>query len=90
MRENDVTVEASPVHDFTGRCLVPFCAFQPECAIALANIPLESLANSNISDLASIEREIFECTAENGKLLPKNPRYWDIQDDGSVLVYVRN
>ena len=30
-------------------------------------------------DLAAIEREIFAFTFSNGKLVPVQPRYWDLQ-----------
>jgi hypothetical protein len=50
----------------------------------------ESLAGRNIVDLAAIEREIFECSTGNGgTLVPKNHLYWDIDPDGTMLVYLR-
>ena len=36
-------------------------------------------------DLAAIEREIFVFTFSNGMLLPVQPRYWDLQADGTAM-----
>jgi uncharacterized protein YutE (UPF0331/DUF86 family) len=55
----------------------------------VATIDLEAVAKRNITDLASIEREIFECSTPDGRLAPKHPQYWDIAPDGSVPVYLR-
>jgi len=56
----------------------------------VARVDLESLANRNITDLAAIEREIFECgIGLGGTIVPKKLRYWDLQPDGSVRAYVR-
>ena len=51
---------------------------------------LEALAKRNITDLAALEREVFEYSiGAGGTLVPKNLKYWDLQPDGSVPVYVR-
>lgn len=56
--------------------------------IAKRNHP--ELAKRNIIDLATIERELFECLpGPSGSLVPKYPKYWDIAADGSVPVFVR-
>jgi hypothetical protein len=56
----------------------------------VASVDLASVAKQNIVDLATIEREIFECSiGPGGTLLPKNMKYWDLQSDNSVRVYVR-
>jgi hypothetical protein len=56
----------------------------------VATIDLPSLAKRNISDVATIEREIFECSiGAGGRLVPKNLAYWDIAADGTVPVYLR-
>ena len=41
-------------------------------------------------DLATIEREIFAFTFSNGKLVPVQPRYWDLQADGTTSAFLRN
>jgi hypothetical protein len=56
---------------------------------AVATVDLESLANGNIHDLATIEREIFGCGVSNGCLVPNQPKYWDVAADGSVPGYIR-
>jgi hypothetical protein len=56
----------------------------------VATVDLEPLAKRNIADLAGLEREIFEYSiGAGGTLVPKHVRYWDLQPDGSVPVYVR-
>jgi hypothetical protein len=58
--------------------------------LPVATVPLEALANRLIADLAALEREVFEYSiGAGGTLLPKNLKYWDMQPDGSVPVYVR-
>lgn len=55
----------------------------------VTKIPFRDLAKRNLQDLATVEREIFGVDFDNGKLIPKNPQYWDIQKDGTVLVFLR-
>ena len=47
------------------------------------------LAKKNIQSLAIVEREIFDVDFNNGALVPKQPKYWDINSDGTVPVYLR-
>ena len=47
------------------------------------------LAKKNIQNLAVVEREIFDIDINNGKIVPKQPKYWDIQPDGTVPIYLR-
>ena len=48
----------------------------------VASIPFNQLAKQNLQALAVIEREIFAVSStEQGKLLPKQPIYWDVQSD---------
>ncbi len=49
---------------------------------------LEILAKEKLSSLKEIEEELFAYSANEGKLIPKYPKYWD-QKDGKVTVYVR-
>ena len=46
------------------------------------------LAERNIENLATMEREIFECGCSEGKLVPRHEIYWDLQSDGSVPVSI--
>jgi hypothetical protein len=56
----------------------------------VASVDLESLAVRNISDLATIEREIFDVDiGPEGAVVPKNVRYWDPRPDGTLPAYIR-
>ncbi len=52
-------------------------------------VPFRELARRNLMDLAVIEREIFEVTFNDGKLVPVRRRYWDLQPDGMTSVFLR-
>jgi len=49
---------------------------------------LEHLAKDKLSCLKQIEAELFAYSGNNGKLVPKFPKYWD-QKDGKVSVFLR-
>jgi hypothetical protein len=53
-------------------------------------VPFKELARRNLIDLAVIEREIFGVTFDNGKLVPLQPRYWDLRENGTTSVFLRN
>lgn len=55
----------------------------------VTSIPFRQLAKSNLQALAIVEREIFAVDFKEGKLLPKQPRYWDVEEDGTVPVFLR-
>ena len=55
----------------------------------VATIPLRQLAQSNIKDLALIEREIFAVKVVTGAFVPVQPKYWDIKDDGTTAIFLR-
>lgn len=55
----------------------------------VVEVPIEQLAKSNLDDLSIVESEIFAFSFVEGKLFPKTPLYWDVQDDGTVSVSVR-
>ncbi len=55
----------------------------------IMKISFQQLARQNIRALAVVEREIFGFEIEKGKLIPKQPKYWDIQDDGKGPVFLR-
>ncbi len=56
----------------------------------VANIPFPKLAKSNLQALVIIEREVFGVDFEDGKLVPKQPIYGDVQEDGTVPVFLRH
>lgn len=56
----------------------------------VAEVDVGALAKRNILDLATIEREIFECRrGTGGTVMPSRLLYWDINEDGSVPAYLR-
>ena len=57
---------------------------------SVSAVPFRELARRNLIDLATIEREIFAVTFDNGKLAPVQPRYWDLQPGGMTSVFLRN
>jgi len=50
---------------------------------------LESKAKSNVDSLFHIEEEIFGHSFDNGKIVPNNPEYWDINPDGTTKAFLR-
>jgi hypothetical protein len=55
----------------------------------VASIPFQHLAKSNLQALAIVEGEVFGVDFKDGKLIPKKPKYWDVQKDGTVPVFLR-
>jgi hypothetical protein len=53
-------------------------------------VPIQELAKRNWIDLAAIEREIFAVTFSAGKIVPVQPRYWDLRPDGTTSVFLRD
>lgn len=49
---------------------------------------LESLAKSKLTDLRTIEADLFAYSINDGKMSPKHPKYWDIAN-GTVPVFLR-
>jgi hypothetical protein len=49
---------------------------------------LEVLAKEKLSNLRNIEQELFAYSANEGKIVPKYPKYWD-QKNGTVPVFLR-
>lgn len=50
---------------------------------------LEKIALEKLLYLKAIEAEIFQFSMNNGKLIPKNPKYWAINQDGTAQVILR-
>ena len=55
----------------------------------VAEINFPKLAKKNIQNLAVVEREIWATNFDDGKLVPIQPKYWDINSDGTVPIYLR-
>ena len=50
---------------------------------------LESRAEECVNHLHTIESEVFAYTVSDGKIIPKEPRYWPPFGDGLSQVYLR-
>jgi hypothetical protein len=46
---------------------------------------LQALAKQKAGLLASVEGEVFAYTVNEGKLVPKYPKYWDIEGDHATV-----
>ncbi|MYC75398.1 hypothetical protein F4X10_06465 [Candidatus Poribacteria bacterium] len=55
----------------------------------VAKINFPELAKKNIHNLAVIEREFWATDFDNGKVMPIQPKYWDINPDGTIPVNLR-
>ncbi len=55
----------------------------------VANLDVRRIAVENIQRLQRIEGEIFGFTTPNGRIRPTQPRYWDVNEDGAVSVFIR-
>jgi hypothetical protein len=51
----------------------------------VATIDFEKLAEQNLKYLSAIEREIFDFKRDNGAIVPKQPKYWDIKAGGTAV-----
>ena len=56
---------------------------------SVSAVPIRDISRRNLIDLAAIEREIFAVTFANGKIVPTQPRYRDLQG-GTTSVFLRN
>ncbi len=56
---------------------------------SILKVPIKDIAKRNIEDICLIEKELFDCTFADGKLRPKQRKYWDISDDGTMEVLLR-
>ena len=55
----------------------------------VAEIDFPELAKKNIHNLAIIEREIWATNFDNGRVITIQPKYWDINPDGTITVNLR-
>lgn len=51
---------------------------------------LEQLAADKLQLLAKVEEYFFDYTIHEGRLKPKYPEYWNVNESGEVLVYMRS
>ena len=52
-------------------------------------IKLEEISYEKILLLKEIESEIFKFSLENGKLIPENKKYWELQENGTIPVFLK-
>lgn len=55
----------------------------------VTKIPFQKLAQQNLKHLSTIEREIFGHDIKKGAIAPHQPKYWDINADGTMAVFLR-
>lgn len=55
----------------------------------VAKIPFQKFAQQNLKHLSAIEREIFGHDIKDGAIVPHQPKYWDINADGTATVFLR-
>jgi len=58
---------------------------------SISKVPVQAIAKRNIDDIAVIEKEIFAHSTSDQphKLKPVQPKYWDVNADGTVHVSIR-
>jgi hypothetical protein len=52
-------------------------------------LKLEALAYKKVSLLKEIESDVFKFSVVDGKLVPDNRKYWEVQPNGTVPVFLR-
>lgn len=57
---------------------------------SISKVPVQDIAKRNIEDIAAIERELFDHEVNEGRIKPKQPQYWDISAEGTMLVNLRS
>jgi len=55
----------------------------------VAKIPFQKLAQQNLKHLSTIEKEVFGHDFKNGAIAPHQPKYWDINSEGKMAVFLR-
>lgn len=56
---------------------------------SISKVSVQEIAKRNIEDIGVVEKEIFEHFFDRGKLIPKQPKYWDVDANGTVAVSIR-
>lgn len=57
--------------------------------IEMDRAKLELIAYEKVLLLKEIESEIFKFSHVDGKLIPENKKYWDLQEDGTIPVFLK-
>ena len=57
--------------------------------LTVLKINFTKIAQQNLKCLSTIEREIFGYDINNGAIAPHQPKYWDINKDGTTTGFLR-
>ena len=57
--------------------------------IEVQRIKLREISYEKVLLLKEIESEIFKFSLENGKLIPENKKYWELNKDGTIPVFLK-
>jgi hypothetical protein len=57
--------------------------------IEIQRIKLEEISYEKVLLLKEIESEIFKFFLKNGKLIPENKKYWELQKNGTIPVFLK-
>ncbi len=57
--------------------------------IEIERTKLEKISYEKMALLKEIESEIFKFSVKNGKLIPENKKYWELQEDGTIPVFLK-
>ena len=57
--------------------------------IEVQRIKLEKISYEKVLLLKEIESEIFKFSLKNGKLIPENKKYWELQKNGTIPVFLK-
>jgi len=57
--------------------------------IEVERLKLEEISYEKVLLLNEIESEIFKFTLKNGKLIPENKKYWGLQRNGTIPVFLK-
>ena len=55
----------------------------------IAEIPFQKLAQQNLKCLSIVEKEIFGHDYNKGAMVLRQPKYWDINNDGTTSAFLR-
>ncbi len=58
-------------------------------SIETDRVKLEEIAYEKVLLLKEIESEIFKFSVVNGKLMPENKKYWVLQENGTIPVFLK-
>jgi hypothetical protein len=57
--------------------------------IEVQRTKLEEISYEKVLLLKEIESEIFKFSCKNGKLIPENEKYWELQKNGTIPIFLK-